>query len=147
MSTVFRPEDRAVLLRRLDALSPHDAPRWGRMNAPQMVTHVAEQMRMALGELPVALKKTPVRHFPVKQLLVYWLPWPKGLPTSRELLARVPAGWDGDRADARALLERCGARGRAGPWALHPAFGTLSGRAWGVLIYRHTDHHLRQFGR
>jgi hypothetical protein len=28
----------------------------------------------------------------------------------------------------------------------HPAFGRLSGRAWGALVYRHMDHHLRQFG-
>ena len=28
----------------------------------------------------------------------------------------------------------------------HPAFGKLSPRAWGVLAWRHTDHHLRQFG-
>jgi hypothetical protein len=147
MSTVFRAEDRAVLLRRLDALSPRDVARWGRMNAPQMVTHVAEQMRMALGELPVTLRQTPLGRFPVKQLLVYWLPWPKGVRTSPELLARVPAAWEADRADVRALLERCGARGRAGPWAVHPAFGPLSGRAWGVLLHRHTDHHLRQFGR
>ena len=31
-------------------------------------------------------------------------------------------------------------------WPDHPAFGALSRRAWGVLIYRHMDHHLRQFG-
>jgi len=30
-------------------------------------------------------------------------------------------------------------------WPEHPAFGALSRRAWGVLIYRHMDHHLRQF--
>jgi hypothetical protein len=147
MSTVFRTEVRAVLVRRLDALTPQDTPRWGRMNAPQMLTHVAEQLRMALGELPVATKNTPFRRFPLKQLIVYWLPWPRGVPTSPELIARMPAGWDDDRAEVRALLDRCGSRGPVGPWPEHPAFGRLSGRAWGVLTYRHTDHHLRQFGR
>jgi hypothetical protein len=29
---------------------------------------------------------------------------------------------------------------------VHPVFGTLSGKAWGALGWRHLDHHLRQFG-
>ena len=28
----------------------------------------------------------------------------------------------------------------------HPVFGNLSYRAYGVLIARHADHHLKQFG-
>jgi hypothetical protein len=31
-------------------------------------------------------------------------------------------------------------------WPLHPIFGRMSLRAYGVLAYKHTDHHLRQFG-
>jgi hypothetical protein len=44
------------------------------------------------------------------------------------------------------LMDRFAARGQDGPWVDHPAFGRLSPRAWGVLVYRHMDHHLRQFG-
>jgi hypothetical protein len=147
MNTVFRPECRTALVRRLQALRPDDAARWGRMNAPQMVVHVGEQIRMALGELPTAPMRTPLRYFPIAQLVVYWLPWPKGVPTAPELLVRVPATWNDDLATVEALLEKCASRGAPGRWPEHPAFGRLSGRAWGVLLYRHTDHHLRQFGR
>jgi hypothetical protein len=28
----------------------------------------------------------------------------------------------------------------------HPSFGMMSRTEWGKLIYRHYDHHLRQFG-
>lgn len=147
MNTVFRPECRTALVRRLQALRPDDAPRWGRMNAPQMVVHVGEQIRMALGELPTAPMRTPLRYFPIAQLVVYWLPWPKGVPTAPELLVRLPATWNDDLAAVGTLLEKCASRGAPGRWPEHPAFGHLSGRAWGVLLYRHTDHHLRQFGR
>jgi hypothetical protein len=147
VNSVFRRESRDALVRRLKTLQPDDTPRWGRMNAPQMVVHVGEQIRMGLGEVPTKPIRTPLRHFPLAQLTVYWLPWPKGVPTAPELLVRPPATWQKDVAAVGDLLERCGARGPAGPWAEHPAFGRLSGRAWGVLLYRHTDHHLRQFGR
>ena len=29
---------------------------------------------------------------------------------------------------------------------VHSFFGTMSGAEWGVLQYKHLDHHLRQFG-
>jgi hypothetical protein len=44
------------------------------------------------------------------------------------------------------MLERFAARDRKAPWPVHPLFGPLSARAWGVLTIRHCDHHLRQFG-
>jgi hypothetical protein len=79
-------------------------------------------------------------------LVVYWLPWPEGAPTAPELISRVPASWAGEVADVAGLLERVARQPRDLPFAEHPAFGRLSRRAWGVLVYRHTDHHLRQFG-
>jgi hypothetical protein len=30
-------------------------------------------------------------------------------------------------------------------WPEHPFFGPLTRKDWGVLGYRHSDHHLRQF--
>jgi hypothetical protein len=29
---------------------------------------------------------------------------------------------------------------------VHPLFGPLTWREWGVATYKHADHHLRQFG-
>jgi hypothetical protein len=46
----------------------------------------------------------------------------------------------------RHLLHAAAARGAAAEWATHPAFGAISGKDYGTLIYRHFDHHLRQFG-
>ena len=68
------------------------------------------------------------------------------MPTAPELLARSPRDWHADVADLQALVHRFTPRGAAGRWPEHPAFGTLSERAWGVLVYRHMDHHLKQFG-
>jgi hypothetical protein len=33
-----------------------------------------------------------------------------------------------------------------GGWPRHPVFGVMSRNDWGRWGYRHTDHHLRQFG-
>jgi hypothetical protein len=48
--------------------------------------------------------------------------------------------------DIKSLLERFAARDEIQEWPAHPAFGQLSRKDWGVLVYKHIDHHLRQFG-
>ncbi len=46
----------------------------------------------------------------------------------------------------RDLLARIAVLPAKGPWPSRPAFGTMSRRSWGVLAYRHVDHHFTQFG-
>ena len=147
MVTLFEPRHRDLILSRVARLTPESKPTWGRMNVGQMVAHCADQLRMTLGELSAAPKPTgALRRFPLKQLVVYVLPWPKGVPTAPELFSTPPAQWEADLQELRTLIDRTAEHGPDGDWPEHPAFGRMSGRAWGVLAYRHLDHHLRQFG-
>jgi hypothetical protein len=147
VKTIWADAHRREIEERLARLAPDAVPLWGRMNAPQVVAHLTQATMMASGELPVRFKRTPLRFTPLKQLILYVLPFPKGTPTAPELLARTPAGdWPKETAELRAALDRLHARDRSAPWPRHPVFGDLSAHGWGVLVYRHTDHHLRQFG-
>jgi hypothetical protein len=146
MKTIWNEADRRALQDRLQRLNAGTPGRWGKMTAPQMVTHLADALRMALGDLPCEPKRVPLRYPPLKQLVVYWLPWPEGAPTAPELISRAPASWATEVADVVNLLERVARQPRDVRFPEHPAFGRLSRRAWGVLVHRHTDHHLRQFG-
>jgi Protein of unknown function (DUF1569) len=138
-------EGRQEIKERVARVAPESKAQWGRMSAPQMVCHLADSLRMALGELPVRSKRLPIRYPPLKQFIIYVAPFPKSAPTAPELLARSPREWDADVADLRSLVDRLEPRHGA-KWPEHPAFGKLSERAWGVLVYRHMDHHLKQFG-
>ncbi len=147
MPTFWDPATREDLCRRVERLAPDAKATWGRFTVAQMVAHVNDAMRMATGELPVASKNAPFRYWPLKQLIVYALPFPKGAPTAPELLARCDAAdLRVEQASFRGVAARVAAKSSADRWPEHPAFGILTHKAWGVLIYRHTDHHLRQFG-
>ncbi len=147
MRTVFNLADRLDLSRRLDGLVPDASARWGRMDGPQMLAHLSDGVKMALGELrittkgPRALRIPPIRH-----AVIHWLPFPKGAPTAPELLTRRATDWQAECAELKHLLERLGAMEGAREWPEHPAFGRLNSRDWGTLVHRHVDHHLRQFG-
>ena len=138
---------RRELLERLSRLTADARPRWGRMTAPQMLTHVNDQFRMALGDLPTVPERLPIRYFPLNNLVAYVLPWPKSSPTAPELLARIDQStWPVEVATFATLLQRFATLRADAVWPLHPAFGRLSRRGWALLGYRHTDHHFRQFG-
>jgi hypothetical protein len=146
MKSLWEADARSELLDRLSRLTPAHRAKWGRLNAEQMLVHLADSMRMALGELKAKSRKMPLRYPPLKQLIIYVLPFPRSAPTAPELLARQPGEWGQEMTLLADLIERFHARPCEGPWPDHPAFGVMSGRAWGVLGYRHIDHHLRQFG-
>lgn len=146
MASMWNERDRAALTERLRHLDPRHPAAWGKMTCPQMVSHLIEALRMAFGELAPTPRHLPLRYPPLKQLVVYVLPIPRGVPTASELLSRVPADFPRDVAQLTALIGRFAAIPPDFRWPEHPAFGKLTRRAWGVLAWRHADHHLRQFG-
>lgn len=144
--------NRECLFARLARLTPADAPRWGRMSAHEMVVHLGDGARMALGRMPVRPSRIRAARWlrlpVVKHVFVYLLPFPRSAPTARELLSTRPGDWTEDVATFARLSEDLAARATdpQSLWPEHPFFGRLSRRDWGTLGYRHTDHHLRQFG-
>jgi hypothetical protein len=146
METLWKESSREKLSKRLDRLTPAATPRWGKMNAPQMLAHLSEAMKMATGELEVTLRKTPFRHPGIKHLIIYGPPFPKGVPTSPELLTREATDWNGETAELRRLIDSFAAQPQSKTLPPHPAFGKMSRRLWGALTYKHIDHHFRQFG-
>jgi hypothetical protein len=146
MKSMWQEATRRELQDRLATLTPGAPGQWGRFTAPQMVAHIAESYRSSLGELAVRSRNLPLRYTPLKQLVIYWLPFPKNAPTAPELLARKPGDWASDVAAVHELMDRFVTRNREDAWPVHAAFGRLSGKQWGILMYRHTDHHFRQFG-
>lgn len=147
MKTLHDRVERAAILERLARLSPASPRQWGTMTVAEMVGHLSKAAEMALGELPTRPKgPRAFRHFPLKHLVLYVLPMPKGAPTARELLVPAADDFAESVARLRRLVERLGDRPIDGPGPSHPLFGPLSAREWGVLARKHMDHHLRQFG-
>jgi hypothetical protein len=145
MLTFWDESARTSIVARVRRLTPDATGRWGRMSAPQMLAHLTDACRMALGELPTKPKRSPLRYWPLRELVVYALPFPKGVPTAPELLGRTATDWNAEVISLEQTFDRLVSCSRD-KFPEHPTFGHMSTRAWGVLVYRHIDHHLRQFG-
>ena len=146
MKTIWQSEACEELLARAARLRPEAPAQWGKMNCSRMLAHVTDGLRMATGELKVASKPSPLKFMPIKKLVIHWMPFPKGVPTAPELLARAPGEWEREVARFQQELRQFASRSGQQQWPEHPAFGKLSTKDWGVLVYRHIDHHFKQFG-
>jgi len=149
MKNLYDPAALAELKARLHRLRP-DAPRqWGTMTAPQMVAHCAAATEMAVGDL--LLSRVFIGYLfggMVKRLaLGDDRAFRPNSPTARELVVKGEPDIDVERERLCALLDRFAAAGPAG-CTTHPHafFGRLTPDEWAVLVYKHLDHHLRQFG-
>ena len=146
MTSILQADARERLLGRLRLLSPDSRPLWGRMSAPQMIAHLADQMRLTLGEIPAAPRAGPLRWQPMKFIVLNWLPWPKGRVVGPpEVFVTAPAEWITDLHTLEAAVHRFVEQPeRSCPD--HPIFGAMSRQTWGRFCHKHFDHHLRQFG-
>jgi hypothetical protein len=147
MPTMRNAADRAAILERLDRVTPDARARWGTMNASQMLAHLADAVRMALGDLAVKSKRVPIaRTWLFRKAFLHVMPFPKNAPTANELKTRAPEAFETERENVRALVTRLDPQSGGSRAAEHPIFGPMTPEEWGVLGYKHFDHHLRQFG-
>jgi uncharacterized protein DUF1569 len=152
VKTLARPIDKAAVLRRLKDVRPDSARRWGRMSAPQMVCHLADAFRMALGQKPVSHVSGLFNRTIMKWVALYApLRWPPGILTRPEIDQALagctkPGDFAADVARVEAFVSLMTAPKVDFEWPSHPIFGKMSESDWLRWGYLHMDHHLRQFG-
>jgi hypothetical protein len=145
MSTLLKREDRESILGRLHSLTPEKEGLWGKMSAHEAICHMADHLAVALGEIPSRREDNWLSRSVAKWLFIKTpMPIPKAkIDTAPEMLTTVPEDWDDDISRCETLINRFATDNPDSP---HPAFGPMVPSDWGVLCYRHMDHHLRQFG-
>src|SRR3954466_11321107 len=107
MGSILNEADRAAIDSRLRTLSESSTGRWGSMDVAGMLRHLHLSARMAIGELQVpSVNKRAFHVFPLKHLLLYVLPFPKGAPTAPELKVDIAPSLEDERTALLELLER-----------------------------------------
>ena len=135
---------------RLGQLEPESERRWGKMTAAQMVAHCSVSMQWAVGDVVPEKGTLPVR-------LMGWLvkplvfrnedPLRRNSPTAKSLIVGNERDFGKERDQLSGLIDKFAAGGAAGCTRNpHSFFGEMTPQQWAILMYKHLDHHLRQFG-
>jgi hypothetical protein len=136
------------MIARVNALKADTKPKWGIMNATEMLLHCN------LCNNQVLERNIPYQHSTVKQQLLriialYIAPnFPKNLKTEPDNDTSGKIGTDQFEAQKKLFINTMQqfAKRKEPITLTHPAFGNLNTTQWGIAERKHTDHHLRQFG-
>jgi hypothetical protein len=145
MKTIFDETTRAELISRINKLSEESAAQWGRMNIYQMVKHCRlwEEMMLGRKRYKRAFIGRLFGKMALKTVLKDESPLRRNTPTLPELRITENGAVSGERVKWIALIEEYGHY--SSPDLVHPFFGRMTKEQIGYMVYKHIDHHLRQF--
>lgn len=138
------------LVERLLRIPEDRQPLWGTMTPVEMMSHCTTAVRMAFGDIPAKVRMAPWQASLARLFFIDLFPFPKNSPTAPELDPKKKMPLSADFESARTALVDALHRINAAPdnheFAMHPLFRKMNRNQWGKLMYKHMDHHLRQFG-
>ncbi len=147
MKNLFEPAAANEIRERLARLTPQSQRAWGKMSAAQMLAHCANSLDAAVGDVrPPRLLAGWLLGWAAKRGLKSDQPPPRNSPTTPDLRVRDEREFERERQRLAALIDRFVAGGPAA-CTTHPHsfFGALAPEEWATLLYKHLDHHFRQF--
>jgi Protein of unknown function (DUF1569) len=148
MPNLFEPSVRQGIMERLLKLGPQTTRQWGKMDAAQMLAHCSVAMEAGTGDKPLPQRLIGKVFSPfVRKGFLGDKPFPKNSPTDPTFVMSDPKDFAKEKDYLTKLIDRfCAAGPEAAGKHTHSFLGRVGGEDWGVIMYKHLDHHLRQFG-
>ena len=148
MKNLFEKETVDEVIGRIDSLQPAVQRQWGKMDVAQMMAHCSAALDMASGKInPPRMLIGRVLGPLVKPIYTNEKPFAQNNPTEKRLVVSDSRDFSREREHLkdclREFLEGGETKCTRHP---HPFFGSLTPQEWSRGMYKHMDHHLRQFG-
>lgn len=149
--SIFEPRNKEAIFSRIEQIKEDTKGKWGKLTATQMIRHLSEANRMALGEILM-----PDRSNLLTRSLIKWMFLSNVKPPGREK-GKIMTFPEVDVVNSRIVVEdiesekrryKRGVESIINAPVLHPshtAFGKMTRADWGYLAYAHADYHLTQF--
>jgi len=148
MRNLFEREVVDEVISRIDKLQPTSQRQWGKMDVAQMMAHCSAAMDMASGRLnlPRVFIGRLLGPF-VKPILTNEKPFSRNSPTDKKLVIADQRDFPREQEQLKQKVRQFHEGGEAKCTRQpHPFFGSLTAQEWSRGMYKHLDHHLRQFG-
>jgi hypothetical protein len=148
MPSLFENQTYQEIETRIGKLTPDSQALWGKMTISQMLAHCYEPFTVPLG---VKEHKRSVLGLIfgnlTKKVITDPSPYKKNLPTAKEFLKTGTYDFESSKKqlmEAVTTFKKSNQEEMDGK--VHSFFGPLTADEWGQAMWKHLDHHLRQFG-
>ena len=148
MNSIFDKNSNKEIISRINELKPDTMPLWGKMNVSQMLSHCQAPMDVAFGN--ISLKANPIIALigrMMKKKIINAKEFKKNSPTAPAFIRNYPCEFEQSKSDLIDKISRLASDGLSAiKTDKHPFFGKMTHDDWDKLMWKHMDHHLRQFG-
>lgn len=148
MKNLFERQAVDEVISRIDRLQPASQHLWGKMDVAQMMAHCSAALDMASGRVnPPRMWIGRVLGPLFKAVYTNEKPFSQNNPTDKRLVITDQRDFQREQEELRTRVRQFHDGGE--PQCTrhpHPFFGSLSPQDWSRGMYKHLDHHLRQFG-
>ena len=153
MQNIFEEAGAEALVTRIKQLKPDSKALWGSMNVSQMLAHSSRPFETIYDPTyaekyprPNALVRFMLRLF-IKPIVVGAKPYKKNMRTAPEFIVDDERDFEKEQSRLIDFIEKVCAEGADEFEGKDShSFGPLTAKEWNMLFYKHTDHHLAQFG-
>jgi hypothetical protein len=147
MPNLFEPSVKQGIVERLSKLQSQATRQWGKMDAAQMLAHCSVAMEAGTGDKPLPQRLIGKIFAPfVRKGFLGDKPFPKNSPTDPTFVMSDSKDFAKEKEYLTKLIDRfCATGPEAAGKHTHAFLGRVKGEDWGVIMYKHLDHHLRQF--
>ncbi|MDQ6894760.1 MAG: DUF1569 domain-containing protein [Acidobacteriota bacterium] len=147
MQNLFDPARRDSILARLASLQPSAQRQWGKMGVAQMLAHCSVAMEAGTGDRPRKQQLIgKLLAWMVRSKVLGDQPFSRNSPTDPTFIVRDEKDFDVEKRRLISVVSKfCEAGPDSASRQTHSFLGKLSGDEWGVMMYKHIDHHLKQF--
>jgi hypothetical protein len=148
MKTIFDKTTRDEVIQRVRSLNEHSTAQWGKMNVYQMLKHcvLCEEMYQEKKHYNRTLLGRLIGKMALKNLLSKDLPLQKNAPTRSEFKINKVHGEIAEEKERWIKLIEEYAHYPDKEFT-HWFFGKMTKEQVGYFVFKHTDHHLRQFNQ
>ncbi len=149
LPNIFNPEVCNSIVDRINALTPQTPAKWGKMSVDQMLAHCNVTYEMLYEDIhpkPNFLMKLVLKTF-VKPIVTNETSYKNNSQTAPAFIIKGDKDFEKEKTRLINYIQRTQ---QSGADSFHNkeshSFGPLSKKEWNNLLYKHLDHHLRQFG-
>jgi hypothetical protein len=149
LPNIFSKEISENLIERINKLTSHTKPKWGKMNVSQMLAHCCVTYEMVYDDKHK--KPNPMMKFILKTLVKKTVTNEKGYKqnsqTAPQFIITDEREFESEKNRLINYIRKTQLLGETSFEGKEShSFGKLNKTEWNNMFYKHLDHHLSQFG-
>jgi hypothetical protein len=146
MSSIFNKSENEAIIARINSLTTESKALWGKMTVDQMCKHCTSAINVAFDKQDVKVNFLMRFLGKILKNKVFNSEFKRNSPTAKEFVFTNHY----DLEIAKKEFIESFSQFAQGPQTIkvmnHPFWGKMTYEDWDKLMWRHVDHHLKQFG-